>query len=292
MPSATEQLDREGMDKISAYYSLAFPNVTYYPQTLSVTIGRRSVRQGAASSSDSTQVDIDLGPLKSVSRYHARIEWEDTDDRFVLVVLGRNGAWVDGIWSGSGSRVPLAARQVVTIIYSQRGYFGVPGYLMVALLIITNSNGGMLNVAVRQTAANLTHFIFDSESTCPCRSNYSPISTDLKSKLQPESFTSSFHHLPLRKILLLPALPRQPAMRRPRLTSPLCLRLPLCPLPLRNLLLYPSIYRQKRLLNPHHKKFTERNAKSATAIRSRPLKSCLRGRPSLMRSYAIERSIP
>ncbi|KLO12804.1 hypothetical protein SCHPADRAFT_915461 [Schizopora paradoxa] len=103
------------MDKISAYYSLAFPNVTYYPQTLSVTIGRRSARQGAGSSSDSMQVDIDLGPLKSVSRYHARIEWEDSEDRFVLVVLGRNGAWVDGIWSGSGSRVPLAARSQIQI---------------------------------------------------------------------------------------------------------------------------------------------------------------------------------
>ena len=95
------------MEKISAYYSLSFPNFTYYLQTLSVTIGRRSVRQGTASTSDQVQVDVDLGPLKSVSRLHARIEYEEDEERFVLVVLGRNGAWVDGIWSGSGSRVPL-----------------------------------------------------------------------------------------------------------------------------------------------------------------------------------------
>ena len=97
-------------DKISAYYSLAFPNFTYYLQTLTVTIGRRSVRPGSASSSDQPQVDVDLGPLKSVSRLHARIEYEEAQERFVLVVLGRNGAWVDGIWSGAGSRVPLGAR--------------------------------------------------------------------------------------------------------------------------------------------------------------------------------------
>lgn len=97
-------------DKISAYYSLAFPNFTYYLQTLSVTIGRRAVRPDSASTSDSSQVDVDLGPLKSVSRLHARIEYEESQERFVLVVVGRNGAWVDGIWSGAGSRVPLGAR--------------------------------------------------------------------------------------------------------------------------------------------------------------------------------------
>lgn len=97
-------------DKISAYYSLAFPNFTYYLQTLSVTIGRRSVRTGTPSTSELPQVDVDLGPLKSVSRLHARIEYEEPQERFVLVVLGRNGAWVDGVWSGSGSRVPLSAR--------------------------------------------------------------------------------------------------------------------------------------------------------------------------------------
>lgn len=106
-----DQVDTEAIaDKISAYYSLAFPNYTYYLQTLTVTIGRRSVRPDTASSSDSPQVDVDLGPLKSVSRLHAKIEYEENQERFVLVVLGRNGAWVDGVWSGAGSRVPLSAR--------------------------------------------------------------------------------------------------------------------------------------------------------------------------------------
>ncbi|EJD01018.1 uncharacterized protein FOMMEDRAFT_21478 [Fomitiporia mediterranea MF3/22] len=102
-------------EKISAYFSLVFPSFTYYVQTISVSIGRRSVRPGTPSSSDQTQVDVDLGPLKNVSRLHARIEYEDSQERFVLVVLGRNGAWVDGIWSGSGSRVPLGARSQIQI---------------------------------------------------------------------------------------------------------------------------------------------------------------------------------
>lgn len=30
----------------------------------------------------------------------------------MLYVMGRNGAWVDGVWSGSGSKVPLGDRYV------------------------------------------------------------------------------------------------------------------------------------------------------------------------------------
>jgi forkhead box protein K len=48
-----------------------------------------------------------------VSRLHARIEWSEEIEKFVLVVIGRNGAWVDGIWSPSGSKVALGERCVV-----------------------------------------------------------------------------------------------------------------------------------------------------------------------------------
>ncbi len=99
-------------DKISAYYSLVCPNFTYYLQTLTVTIGRRCVPANTASTSDNPQVDVDLGPLKSVSRLHAKIEYDEDEERFVLLVIGRNGAWVDGVWSGSGSKVPLGDRCV------------------------------------------------------------------------------------------------------------------------------------------------------------------------------------
>jgi hypothetical protein len=97
-------------DKISAYYCLVFPNFTYYLQTLTVSIGRRPSSQTASSSDAKDLVDIDLGPLSQVSRLHARIEYDEDQERFVLAVLGRNGAWVDSIWYASGRRVPLGAR--------------------------------------------------------------------------------------------------------------------------------------------------------------------------------------
>jgi forkhead box protein K len=94
-------------DKISAYYCLLFPHYTYYLQTLTVSIGRRPT----ASSSDARDlVDIDLGPLSQVSRLHAKIEYDEEQENFVLAIHGRNGAWVDGVWYANGRRVPLGAR--------------------------------------------------------------------------------------------------------------------------------------------------------------------------------------
>ncbi|KAI9507706.1 hypothetical protein F5148DRAFT_1284866 [Russula earlei] len=112
-------------DKISAYYSLVFPNFTYYLQTLNVTIGRRCIPTSTASSSEQTQVDVDLGLLKSVSRLHARIEYEEEEERFVLMVLGRNGAWVDGTWCGKGNKVPLGERSQIQIA-SRTFHFVLP----------------------------------------------------------------------------------------------------------------------------------------------------------------------
>ncbi|KAG7097255.1 hypothetical protein E1B28_004621 [Marasmius oreades] len=107
--------------KISAYYSLVFPHFTFYIQTLSVTIGRRCSppaqpsASSSTASSDPVQVDVDLGALKSVSRLHAKIEYDQDQDRFVLQVVGRNGAWVDGVWQGSGTRAPLGERSQIQI---------------------------------------------------------------------------------------------------------------------------------------------------------------------------------
>lgn len=106
--------DSSQTQKISAYYSLVFPEFTFYIQTLSVTIGRRCNTNfnipSSSSSSSNVSVDVDLGAVKSVSRLHAKIEYDSEEDRFVLLVLGRNGAWVDGVWSGSGKRAPLGER--------------------------------------------------------------------------------------------------------------------------------------------------------------------------------------
>ena len=52
-------------------------------------------------------VDVDLGPLKSVSRNHAKIEYRTDLGHFCLEIYGRNGAWVDDRYYVKGSIVPL-----------------------------------------------------------------------------------------------------------------------------------------------------------------------------------------
>ncbi|CAE7128161.1 unnamed protein product [Rhizoctonia solani] len=86
-----------------------------------------SQSEGASGSGNTgpSVVDVDLGQLKSVSRLHARIEYDETEACFVLAVLGRNGAWVDGEWYGGGRKAPLTARsriQIATRVF----YFVLP----------------------------------------------------------------------------------------------------------------------------------------------------------------------
>lgn len=52
-------------------------------------------------------VDVDLGPLKSVSRNHAKIEYRDDIGHFCLEICGRNGVWVNDRYYVKGSTVPL-----------------------------------------------------------------------------------------------------------------------------------------------------------------------------------------
>ncbi|KAJ7667722.1 hypothetical protein DFH06DRAFT_1183383 [Mycena polygramma] len=127
-PDSALKQETSAAEKISAYYSLVFPTVTFYVRTLSVTIGRRCIQNAnlaTSSALDSLQVDVDLGALKSVSRLHAKIEYDQEEDRFMLLVIGRNGAWVDGVWSASGTRAPLGERSQIQIA-SRTFHFVLP----------------------------------------------------------------------------------------------------------------------------------------------------------------------
>lgn len=86
--------------RVSAYARLDFPSFTFYVQTLQVILGR-SAENGTG------MVDVDLGPVKAISRRHAKIFYNFGTQRFELSVLGRNGAFVDDNFIDTGSTVPL-----------------------------------------------------------------------------------------------------------------------------------------------------------------------------------------
>lgn len=60
-----------------------------------------------AKSESLEHVDVDLGPLKSVSRNHAKINYLTDLGHFCLEIYGRNGAWVDDRYYVRGTTVPL-----------------------------------------------------------------------------------------------------------------------------------------------------------------------------------------
>ena len=53
------------------------------------------------------QVDVDLGPLKSVSRNHAVIQYSTDLLGWTLRIVGRNGAWINERYFAKGHEVPL-----------------------------------------------------------------------------------------------------------------------------------------------------------------------------------------
>ena len=93
-------IQSDGAPRVSAYARLDFSSFTFYVQTLQVILGR-SAENGTG------MVDVDLGPVKAISRRHAKIFYNFGTQRFELSVLGRNGAFVDDTFIDTGSTVPL-----------------------------------------------------------------------------------------------------------------------------------------------------------------------------------------
>ncbi len=103
-PGATSNHNNaNGGKPVQAYCKLQGENFQYYVQTLAVTLGRR-----VAGISD--DVDVDLGPGRTISRRHARIEYDFPSRQFVLLPLSKNGVHVNGVLYRHGDRVPLETK--------------------------------------------------------------------------------------------------------------------------------------------------------------------------------------
>ncbi|GAA5895958.1 hypothetical protein JCM6882_005571 [Rhodosporidiobolus microsporus] len=59
--------------------------------------------------------DVDLGPIRAVSRQHARLYFEYDVGAWVIEVLGRNGVVVEGKWRAKGQKVLLTKKSKIQI---------------------------------------------------------------------------------------------------------------------------------------------------------------------------------
>ena len=89
----------QNLGPIQAYAKLQGENFVYYVQTLQLTLGRRV--EGF------NDVHVDLGPSRTISRQHARINYDFPLRQFMLEPLGKNGVVVDGRHYSPGSLIPL-----------------------------------------------------------------------------------------------------------------------------------------------------------------------------------------
>ncbi|CAJ0825646.1 2532_t:CDS:2 [Entrophospora sp. SA101] len=93
--------------KVQAYAKLEGETVCYYVKALQVTIGRRT--------SPTDQIDLHLGPIKSISRQHARLYYNFNIQRFELYISGKNGAFINEQFVEQGDTVELEDRTRIQI---------------------------------------------------------------------------------------------------------------------------------------------------------------------------------
>ena len=104
-------------DGVKAYAKIAAQDWTYYITSLRVNIGRLPdpppPEQDAENDED--YVHIDLGPSKLISRQHALIYFHNKEEKWFLLVKGRNALKVDGTPWKSGQTGPLQSGEVIEV---------------------------------------------------------------------------------------------------------------------------------------------------------------------------------
>ncbi|KAL1839025.1 hypothetical protein VTJ49DRAFT_1925 [Mycothermus thermophilus] len=121
--NSIHESNKEG---VKAYAKIAALDWTYYVTRLSVNIGRSSepaqARAAAAAATsadaengDSDAVHIDLGPSKLISRLHAVVYFNREEEKWWLLVKGRNSLKVDGTLWKAGQAGPLQSGEVIEI---------------------------------------------------------------------------------------------------------------------------------------------------------------------------------
>jgi forkhead protein FKH len=102
-------------DGVKAYAKIAAYDWTYYVTKLVVNIGRGSDVVGGAAPAKDDEVQIDLGPSKTISRQHAVIYFNTETEQWMFKVKGRNGAKVDVDPMKAGTVRTLQSGEVLEI---------------------------------------------------------------------------------------------------------------------------------------------------------------------------------
>jgi hypothetical protein len=113
----SNSIHESNRDGVKAYAKISAQDWTYYVTTLRVNIGRQSEpsQRPPVSEDDEDFVHIDLGPSKMISRQHAQIYFHNREERWFLLVKGRNALKVDGVPWKAGQEGPLVSGEIIEI---------------------------------------------------------------------------------------------------------------------------------------------------------------------------------
>ena len=113
-----------GKKDINAFAKICGRDWTYYVFEPRITFGREpeDARQSlgpGGEAEEKFEVHIDLGPSKTVSRNHAQLYYESSDDRWHFQVLGRNGAKINDSVMRKGDDRAVQSGDVIGIASTQ-----------------------------------------------------------------------------------------------------------------------------------------------------------------------------
>ncbi|RKU47909.1 transcription factor, variant 3 [Coniochaeta pulveracea] len=113
----SNSIHESNRDGVKAYAKISAQDWTYYITTLKVNIGRQSEpsQRPPPRPEDEDFVHIDLGPSKMISRQHAQIYFHNREEKWFLLVKGRNALKVDGVAWKAGQEGPLVSGEVIEI---------------------------------------------------------------------------------------------------------------------------------------------------------------------------------
>lgn len=123
-PSATPASVKgkgKAVDGPLAEYLIASPpppaasTVTNGPRTSISNTSRTPSAPSTPHPPASPFTDVDLGPLRAVSRQHARLYFDFDAGAWTIEVLGRNGIVIEGKWRGKGQKVVLTKKTRIQI---------------------------------------------------------------------------------------------------------------------------------------------------------------------------------
>jgi hypothetical protein len=124
----------EGHEHVPGYGKMAGRDWTYIIRKVEVNIGRPEAMErlpiddGSKPSGPTakTEIDIDLGPDRQVSRSHAIIAYESESMQWIIIVNGRNGLRVDNNLLKRGAKSYLRNGSVIEIANTQMAFITTP----------------------------------------------------------------------------------------------------------------------------------------------------------------------